>query len=90
MYWLTLLPSSQAATGIMNWNAPNHRPILAACFTPKPGMEMPLDTDTAKASRARLTAMRKISTKENHPFSKKKVRTAEKIIAYRRKICYNK
>ena len=62
MYSLTLLPRNQPIRGIMNWKKPNHRPILAACCQPKPGMAMPLDTDTAKASRARLTAMRKISS----------------------------
>ena len=62
MYPLTLLPSSHPARGMANWKAPNQTPIFTACFQPKPGMAMPLDTDTAKASRARLTAMRKIST----------------------------
>lgn len=49
---------------------------------------MPLDTDTAKASSARLTAIRKISTK---PITclQNIVRRVKFIIAYLPWICYN-
>ena len=72
MYLATLLPKNQPMRGMANWKPPNHSPILALCFRPKPGVEMPVETDTAKASRARETAMRKISITKTTPTIKGK------------------
>ena len=62
MYALMLLPANQPSRGMANWNAPNQMPSFTAWRQEKPRTEMPLDTETANASMAKLTAMNNISS----------------------------
>ena len=63
IYWLSPVASSQPARGMKNWKEPNQVPILRASRLRKPGVAMAVEVATAKASTAKLRAMRKTDSK---------------------------